>query len=58
MVMIVVVPITLRMPAMIGTTPVTVIVLPTTLTFLIQVAAAGLRLGASLAVVANGIIQS
>jgi hypothetical protein len=58
MVAIVVVPIALGMPAMISTAPVPVIFLPTTFPLGIQVAAAALRLGATLAVVTDRLIQS
>ena len=58
MVAIVVIPIALSVPAMIGTTPVPVVLVPTTFTLLIQIAAAALRLRAALAVVPDRIIQS
>ena len=58
MVAIVVVPIALGMPAMISTAPVPVIFLPATFSFGIQVAAAALRLGATLAVMTDRLIQS
>ncbi len=58
MVAIVVIPIALAVPTMIGSAPVAVILLPTAFPLDIQVAAAALRLGAALTVVPDRLIQS